>query len=141
MDCFITHIRALLASRAAMTDWDSTRPGRRLTSYAGTGRRLPFGRRRQLFRRMLTTLLQLITRHPPADYERAFIHDVEVKERIARHPWVERILLAGWLVIAAKCLVLIWAIAHWRVPFHPYWVIVPTILMAALGTAVYYWRD
>jgi hypothetical protein len=90
---------------------------------------------------MLTTLLQLITRRPPADYERAFIHDVAVKERIARNPWVERIILAGWLAITAKCLLVIWAIAHWGVPFHPYWVIVPTILMAALCTTVYYWRD
>jgi len=90
---------------------------------------------------MLTAPLQLITRRPPADYERAFIQDVAVTERIARDPWAERIILAGWLVITAKCLLVIWAIGHWSVPFHPYWVIVPTILMAALCTAVYYWRE
>ena len=90
---------------------------------------------------MLTTLLRLITRLPPAPYEGAFVHDVQVRERIARHPGVERLILAGWLVIVIKCFVVLWAIDHWAVPFHPYWIIVPTILMAALCTAVYYWRD
>ena len=90
---------------------------------------------------MLTTLLRLITRQAPADYERAFVHEVEVKERIARNPWVERLILAGWLVIVVKCFVVIWAIDRWAVPFNAYWIIVPTILMAGLCTAVYYWRD
>ena len=90
---------------------------------------------------MLTTLLQLITRRAPANYEEAFIHAVEVKEPIGRAPWVERLILAFWVVIVVKCLVVIWAIDHWAVPFNPYWIIVPTILMAALCTAVYYWRD
>jgi hypothetical protein len=44
-------------------------------------------------------------------------------------------------VVVIKCFVVLWAIDHWTVPFHPYWIIVPTILMAALCTAVYYWRD
>lgn len=90
---------------------------------------------------MLTTLLRLITRHPPAAYERAFVHDVQVRERIARNPRVERLILAGWLVIVIKCFAVLWAIDHWAVPFHPYWIIVPTILMAALCTAVYCWQD
>ena len=90
---------------------------------------------------MLTTLLQLIIRRAPADYDHAFVRGVEVKERIARSPWVERLILACWLVITAKCLLVIWAIDHWAVPFSSYWVTVPTILMAALCTAVYYWRD
>jgi hypothetical protein len=90
---------------------------------------------------MLTTLLQLVLPRSPAGYERAFIHDVQVKETMARNPWVERLILAGWLLIVVKCFVVIWAIRHWAVPFHPYWIIVPTILMAALGTALYYWRE
>ena len=90
---------------------------------------------------MLTTFLQLITRRAPANYDRAFIHDVAVKERVARNRWVERLILAGWLAIVVKSFVVIWAIDHWSVPFHPYWIIVPTILMAALCTAVYFWRD
>lgn len=89
---------------------------------------------------MLTTLLQLITRRAPAHYDQAFIHELDVKEPIARNPWVERLILAGWLAIVIKCFVVIWAIDHWAAPFSPYWIIVPTILMAALCTAVYYWR-
>ncbi|HUJ41989.1 MAG TPA: hypothetical protein VLW52_00155 [Opitutaceae bacterium] len=90
---------------------------------------------------MLTALLQLVLRRAPAGYERAFIHGVQVIKPRARHPWVERLILAGWLLIVVKCFVVIWVINRWAVPFHPYWIIVPTILMAALGTAIYYWRD
>jgi hypothetical protein len=90
---------------------------------------------------MLTTLLQLFMHQSPVVYERAFIHQVTVKEQMARNPAVERLILAGWLFIVVKCFAVIWAIDHWAVPVHPYWVIVPTILMAALCTAVYYWRN
>lgn len=90
---------------------------------------------------MLTSLLQLFRRRSLADYERAFIQDIQVRERIARSPWVERLIWVGWLFIVAKCLVVIWAIDHWAVPFNPYWIIVPTILAAGLCTAVYYWWD
>ena len=90
---------------------------------------------------MLTTLLQLFTHQSPVDYERAFIPEVTVTEFVARNPAVERLILAGWLLIVIKCFVIIWAINHWAVPIHPYWITVPTILMAVLGTAVYCWRD
>ena len=90
---------------------------------------------------MLTGLLRLLAHQPSADYERAFVRQVEVTDQIARNPWVERLILIGWLVIVVKCFVVIWAIDHWAVPFSPYWIIIPTILMGALCTAVYYWRD
>ena len=90
---------------------------------------------------MLTTLLQFFTHQSPADYERAFIHPVTVTEPMARNPAVERLIFAGWLLIVVKCFAVIRAINHWAVPVHPYWIIVPTILMAALCTAVYFWRD
>lgn len=90
---------------------------------------------------MLTTLFQLVRPRSPASYERAFIHDVQVKTPMARNPWVERLLLAGWLLLVVKCFVVIWVIRRWAVPFHPYWIIAPTILMAALGTALYYWWE
>lgn len=89
---------------------------------------------------MLTALLQLVLRRVPAGYERAFIRGVEVKVPVVRNPWVERLILAGWLLVVVKCFVIIWAIDHWAVPFHPYWIIAPTIMMAALSTAIYYWR-
>ena len=46
-----------------------------------------------------------------------------------------RLLLeVGWAVIIAKCLAVPWVIAHWQIPVHPGWVIVPTLLFAALIT-------
>jgi hypothetical protein len=90
---------------------------------------------------MLTTLLRLFSPWLSVDYEQAFIPEVTVTEPMARNPAVERLIFAGWLLIVIKCFVIIWAINHWAVPIHPYWIIVPTILMAALCTAVYCWRD
>jgi hypothetical protein len=88
---------------------------------------------------MLTTLLRLFLSQSSVDYERAFIP--EVTEQVARNPAVERLIFAGWLLIVIKCFVILWAIKHWAVPINPYWIIMPTILMAALCTAVYCWRD
>lgn len=90
---------------------------------------------------MLTALLHLFSRRSAANYEQAFIRDVEVKERMPRNPWIERLILVCWLLIVAKCFFVIWAVDKWSIPFSPYWVILPTIMMAALCTAVYYWRD
>ncbi|HUJ43232.1 MAG TPA: hypothetical protein VLW52_06465 [Opitutaceae bacterium] len=51
-------------------------------------------------------------------------------------------LEVGWAVIIAKCLAVPWVIAHWQIPVHPGWVIVPTLLFAALVTLVVFaWRD
>jgi hypothetical protein len=88
---------------------------------------------------MLTTLLQLFPTRSPAHYEQAFIHEVAVREPKTRNPAIGQLILAGWLLIVVKCFVVIWAISHWDVPIHPYWILVPTILMAALCTAVYRW--
>jgi len=90
---------------------------------------------------MLTTLLQLFVQRAPADYDRAFVQTVSVREPVARDARVERLLLAGWMLIVVKCLAVIWIIDRWNVPFHPYWIIVPTILLAALGTALYCRRE
>ncbi len=80
-------------------------------------------------------------RRPPSPLGRAFVRTVVAREPITRNAWVERLILAGWLVIVAKNLLVIWAIDHWAVPFHPYWINVPTILMAALATVVYFRRN
>ncbi len=90
---------------------------------------------------MLTTLLRLFSPRSSVDYERAFIPEVTVTEPAARNPAVERFIFAGWLLIVIKCFVIIWSIHHWAVPIHPYWIILPTILMAALCTAVYLRRN
>lgn len=50
---------------------------------------------------------------------------------------MRRFLGVAWIVILAKCVLVGWAMAHWRVPIHPAWVIVPTLLLAALATALW----
>jgi len=46
-------------------------------------------------------------------------------------------LLAAWLVILVKCSVVWWAIGYWHVPFHPGWVVYPTLIFAAVATALW----
>ena len=60
--------------------------------------------------------------------------------RSARNIRLERLILACWVLIAIKSVAVVWAVRHYHVPFSPLWVIVPTVLFAALCTAVYYWR-
>lgn len=49
---------------------------------------------------------------------------------------VRLFLAIGWVVIIAKCLAMPWLLNHWQVPVHPGWVIVPTLIFAALVTVV-----
>ena len=44
---------------------------------------------------------------------------------------------AVWLLILAKCAVVWWAMVHWSVPFHPAWIVAPTLLFASLATGVW----
>jgi len=46
-------------------------------------------------------------------------------------------MITAWGVILVKCAGVWWAIRHWSVPVHPAWIIVPTLLMAALATALW----
>ena len=43
-------------------------------------------------------------------------------------------LVAGWIIIVAKCVFMPTIIARWQIPIHPGWVIVPTLTFAALVT-------
>jgi hypothetical protein len=43
----------------------------------------------------------------------------------------------AWIVILAKCVLVWWAMNHWHVPIHPAWVVVPTLMLAALATALW----
>ncbi|MGA2444174.1 MAG: hypothetical protein ABSG50_01955 [Opitutaceae bacterium] len=56
---------------------------------------------------------------------------------------VRLFLEIGWAVIIAKCLAVPWMIAHWQIPIHPGWVIVPTLIFAALVTflVLAHWKD
>ena len=86
---------------------------------------------------MFANFLQLITRNPSPDYDLAFIEEVVVRDPRPRNRRIEQWILAGWMLITVKSFAVIWAIDHWRVPVNPLWVIVPTVMMAALCTAVY----
>jgi len=87
---------------------------------------------------VISELFRLITgRSRDAD----FVEEVTIKE--ARQPSraVERLILVGWAIIVAKCFVVAWAIERFAIPIQPGWVIVPTLFMAAICTALYYWKD
>ena len=42
----------------------------------------------------------------------------------------------AWAVILIKCVVVAWAIPHWNVPINALWVILPTLTLAAVATAL-----
>lgn len=46
-------------------------------------------------------------------------------------------MAAAWVVIAVKCALVWWAMAHWSVPFHPLWIVGPTLAFAALATMLW----
>ena len=48
-----------------------------------------------------------------------------------------RIIALSWIVILAKCLLVVWAIERWQVPVHAGWVIWPTVAFAALATLLW----
>ena len=57
---------------------------------------------------------------------------------IAQYPRRVRWLMAvAWALIAVKCVVVWWAIGRWSVPVHPLWVVAPTLVFAALATAIW----
>lgn len=95
---------------------------------------------------MFANLLQLITRRSPpaplaAAYDLAFVKEVSVREKTVPNPRMERLILAGWVLIAGKCWLVTWLIERYRVPINPLWVVVPSVLFALLCTVVYFWRD
>lgn len=52
----------------------------------------------------------------------------------ARMRWF---LGVAWLLILSKCVLVDWAIRHWQVPFNSAWIIAPTLMFAALATALW----
>lgn len=57
---------------------------------------------------------------------------------LAQYPrrvrWAMAVL---WAVIVAKCIFVWWAIVRWEVPFHPLWIVAPTILFAGLASILW----
>ncbi|MGC4072764.1 MAG: hypothetical protein QM760_09630 [Nibricoccus sp.] len=66
--------------------------------------------------------------------------EIIVRERPPRIRRVERIITAGWILIALKSAFIWWACMNYPVPFHPLWIIAPTVMFGLLCTAVYYGR-
>lgn len=57
---------------------------------------------------------------------------------IAQYPSRVRWFMGlAWIVIVAKCVLVWWAMAHWRVPFHPMWIVGPTLVFAALASVLW----
>ncbi len=55
-----------------------------------------------------------------------------------RHPVKVRwFLLGAWVLILAKCAAVAWVIDRWQVPFNAGWVIVPTLIFAAVATLLW----
>ena len=42
-----------------------------------------------------------------------------------------------WVLIAVKCVVVWWGVIHWRMPFHPLWIVAPTLVFGGLATFVW----
>jgi hypothetical protein len=90
---------------------------------------------------MFANLLQLISHRTPPDFEHRFVQEVRAHARSPRNRRVERVLVAGWLLILAKSFLVIWLVDKYHLNFNPAWIIVPTVVAAGLCTAVYFLRD
>ncbi len=90
---------------------------------------------------MFPALPRFFHRQPvPEETDLAFVKDVRVAQ--APEPRSRRseiILIGGWALVIVKCALVWWVCTTYAVPVHPGWVIVPTLLGAALCTALY-WR-
>jgi hypothetical protein len=86
---------------------------------------------------VFANLHRLISPRTPHDYDAGFVQEVRVRGRPPRNIRLERLLVAGWILIAIKSVVVVWAVRRYHVPFSPLWVIVPTVVFAALCTGVY----
>lgn len=90
---------------------------------------------------MFANLVQLIIGRPAPEVDRhAFVTAVRVHEGERRDPRVEALILACWILIAVKHVLIIWVCRHYPVPFHQLWVNFPTWLLGALATGVYFGR-
>lgn len=67
----------------------------------------------------------------------AFVEAVRPLSTQKTTPLMARLLIGGWLLIAIKSVVIWWACAHYTLPFHPLWVIGPTVAFGSLCTGVY----
>lgn len=59
-------------------------------------------------------------------------------EAARRHERTEHFICFCWGLIALKSLLVVWAVQRYHIPFNPLWVVVPTVIFAAVATAAYY---
>jgi uncharacterized membrane protein YgcG len=90
---------------------------------------------------MFADLVRLISRRPPTEYERGFVESVTVTSKSPRNRRLERLFAICWVLIVIKSFAVIWLFGRYHVPINPLWVIAPTVIFAALCTAVYLLRD
>ena len=77
----------------------------------------------------------------PAAYEQAFVRSVEIEDApMPRSRRLERILVIGWILIAIKWGVVVWAVPKFHIPVHPLWINIPTVIFGATCTLVYWLR-
>lgn len=51
-------------------------------------------------------------------------------------PGFARFMLIAWILVAAKCAWVAWAVGRWDIPMHAAWIILPTLAFALLATAL-----
>lgn len=90
---------------------------------------------------MLTGLVDWIAGRPTRTaYNRAFVEEVRTGGPHERNPRVECFILICWVLIAVKHVAVIWAVQHYRMPFHQLLVNAPTWVFGVLATWFYYRR-
>lgn len=53
---------------------------------------------------------------------------------------ISRFMVFAWLLIAAKCALVAWAVSRWDVPVSAGWVIWPTLVFGLLATGLWFSR-
>lgn len=90
---------------------------------------------------MFSNLIDLMGGRPhPAGERDPFVEVVEVRHFEPRSPKVERLILLCWVLIAVKHVLVILAVRHYHMPFHQLWVNLPTWVIGAVATGVYFRR-
>ena len=63
---------------------------------------------------------------------------MKIRTALAQYSPIARWFMAVvWLLIALKCALVWWAINAWHVPFHPLWIVIPTVVFATLATGLW----
>ncbi len=69
------------------------------------------------------------------------VEEVHVTKPVPANPRVERFILIGWILIAIKHVLVIWAVQRYPVPFHQLWINFPTFLLGLMATWAYYTHE